>query len=244
MVCPGFLPVRFLVSGFLPVTVFCHIGLGHGGQRGGGATGSLGTAQNEARQNSRLLPQLQALPVRGLNLMALHWELDPSALRQQHDLPTGNPRDRNHVGRPDRGDHGLRQVCPRANDPPKPDMGVEDNQRSASQSSGSLAGEMMSPRIRPLPAMSGGGWRFGEAGGSSRTKKMASIRTLGESGGRLTICPCSFVSTISRVARMLDDPDGNRKKSLKDLNRVQSEMRNFHGVFGLGDFTNLGGHAV
>lgn len=103
-------------------------------------------------------------------LKGRYWELDPGALFQQHDLPTGNTRDRNHVGPPDRGDHGLRQVCPRANDPPKPDMGVEDNQRSASQSSGSLAGEMMSPRIRPLPAMSGGGWRFGEAGGSSRTE--------------------------------------------------------------------------
>jgi hypothetical protein len=28
------------------------------------------------------------------------------------------------------------------------------------------------------------------------------------------------------------------------LNRVQSEMRNFHGVFSLGDFFNLGGDAV
>ena len=28
------------------------------------------------------------------------------------------------------------------------------------------------------------------------------------------------------------------------LNRVQREMRNFHGVFGLGDLTNLGGDAV
>jgi hypothetical protein len=50
-----------------------HPGLGNRGLRRGGATRSLGTAQHEAGQTSGLPPQLQALPVRGLNLMALPW---------------------------------------------------------------------------------------------------------------------------------------------------------------------------
>jgi hypothetical protein len=46
--------------------------------------------------------------------------------------------------------------------------------------------------------------------------------------------------------READCASGRRvnKEAFFRLNRVRREMRNFHGVFGLGDFTNFGEDAV